>query len=588
MPYLEIKLGPDTLLLRFASRIDYVFGRLPLSDVQLRDMKVSRLHTQMFIDSKGFAWCRDLGSSSGTFVNGQRLSQKAVAPLLEGTAVRIGDAVVTFFEDDPPSFAVDPPGMSAPRGLVRTTQRERLQPRGAIPVRGKSEPMEDGPAEPPPEVKLEDFSGNPNDETNRHPATPKRRRDTGIVEAPWEKRDSGKVKPATKKPTVRVSRNPGSNPLAMPSAEFDEEGNFLEEKPAPSTRMGPNKKVPPIPVAGSGTGKKTSSAEMEAFRPPPPIQGEMPVDEEESGRAPKLPTVRLDRALMEERMRAQEDEASPSIPSVAGFNEQSDVVEDDVAVEPRIGMPPGTKSGEIISDKEFDSDIEIPDEEDLSDEEVVHKMGGDDGSVADVNFGDPNESQDEDDGEAVFGEASATLEGDEDIDIDSDSKRQPAVQVSSRHGVTPDSTFKPRKTRKLMKRRTRGLDQPDGDTPETHEEEMPVAGAKTVFVPRPGSADFGGFGDEDDETAQAERLGENIESKSLAELADGPGGNTVALPPKMVDELRADLPERAADAAEIKKKRPVGGKPTDILGDLEKLPPSKRAATPDEPDTLVE
>ncbi len=178
MPYLEITLGPDTLLLRFVGRIDYVFGRLPRSDVQLRDMKVSRVHTQMFIDSKGFAWCRDLGSSSGTFVNNQKLRPQAMAPLLEGTTVRIGDAKVSYFEDDPPAEAVDPPAKSDPRGLVRTNVRQR-RPGPAAPA--DAAPATEGPAEPPPEVKLDDFTGEPTDETNRHPSTPGKRRDSGIV-----------------------------------------------------------------------------------------------------------------------------------------------------------------------------------------------------------------------------------------------------------------------------------------------------------------------------------------------------------------------------------------------------------------------
>ena len=74
MPYLDIKLGSDSLLVRFVGRVDYVVGRLPKADIQLRDMSVSRLHVQFFIDSRGQAFARDLGSSGGMLVNDTPLS----------------------------------------------------------------------------------------------------------------------------------------------------------------------------------------------------------------------------------------------------------------------------------------------------------------------------------------------------------------------------------------------------------------------------------------------------------------------------------------------------------------------------------
>ncbi|MBP9892559.1 MAG: FHA domain-containing protein, partial [Planctomycetes bacterium] len=87
MPYLDIKLGTDSLLVRFVGRIDYVVGRLPKADVQLRDMSVSRLHVQFFIDSRGQCFVRDLGSSGGTLVNDTPLSN-ALARLHDGSRIR--------------------------------------------------------------------------------------------------------------------------------------------------------------------------------------------------------------------------------------------------------------------------------------------------------------------------------------------------------------------------------------------------------------------------------------------------------------------------------------------------------------------
>ncbi len=573
MPYLEIKLGPDLLLLRFVGRIDYVFGRLPRSDVQLRDMKVSRLHAQLFIDSKGFAWCRDLGSSSGTYVNNQRAKPQVFSPLLDGTRLRIGDASITYCDDDAPPEAVDPPGSSQPRGLVRTNVRKRRAATEPTVVDFETAvPVGEGPAEPPPEVKLDDFTGDASDQTNRQEAVAgtRKRRDSGIVEAPWEKRESGRLKQTTRKPTVRVTRNQGASAAPMPSAEFDEQGRYIEPP-----RGGPGRKVSPIPVP-------TPAPAPEAFRPPPPIQGEMPMDEEESGRAPKMPTVKLDRGEIEERQRqreAEDEAASPSIPA-AGLKDGPQTIVDEPEIEPKIGISPGTKPSDILNDLDFDDDTglaESASDDSLSGEEVVKSLGAE-ASSRDVNFGSPGDAQDDDEGEAVFGAASASLQGDDEIDIDSDSARAPAP----RHGVSSEQAFKPRKTRKLMKRRTGGLDKSPPPEPDYE------AGAKTVFVPRPDDAMLArvqsgmhdAVDDTEDETAQAGRLGENIESKSLDELADGPGGDTVALPGKMLHDLRRELPPGP--------KKHAGGKPTDILGDLDKLPPSKRVSGQDEPDTLVE
>ncbi|CAG0926760.1 partial Oxoglutarate dehydrogenase inhibitor, partial [Planctomycetaceae bacterium] len=111
MPYLDIKLGSDSLLVRFVGRVDYVVGRLPKADIQLRDMSVSRLHVQFFIDSRGQAFARDLGSSGGMLVNDTPLSND-MARLQDGSRIRIGQARVVFYDAQPPVNAVDAPGKS--------------------------------------------------------------------------------------------------------------------------------------------------------------------------------------------------------------------------------------------------------------------------------------------------------------------------------------------------------------------------------------------------------------------------------------------------------------------------------------------
>lgn len=496
MPYLEIKLGPDSLLVRMSGRVDYVLGRLPRTDIQLRDMKISRVHSQVFLDSRGIAWVRDLGSSTGTLVNQHRLKPGEFAPLLDGTKLSIGEARVKFRDDPAPANAIDPPGMSKPHGLIRTNARRRAGAGddtlleiedGAPPKQG--EPSPEGPAEPPPEVKAEDFAGEI-DEPALVGAREKKRRDTGIVEAPWEKRESGRFDAPQKEKRLTVRVNRGSRP--MPTADIDHSG-ATPKQPSRTTR----KRVPPIPVPDDPAN----------FRPPPPIQGEMPIDDESSQPKRRMPTVRLNRPSITEQA-AEEPEPEPAIPSARELSSSAPV-------------PP---------DRDFPEEVDIPQEDDLTGGELAAELG------AGKNYGDVDFSGDGDDldkDEAVFGAAAVSLTGDEDIDID-----------------TP----------------------PQG------------SGEKTVFVPRPAPAEIQDFSDDfSEETGTESRRAENLDRKSLDDMAQGPGGDTIAIPAPMLGELRGNLASKGK-----RRIKPPGAKHTDLLRELDDLPEDRKADPLDEPDTLVE
>lgn len=417
MPYLEIKLGPDTLLVPFIGRIDYVMGRLPKADIQLRDMKVSRLHTQVFIDSRGRAFVRDLGSSGGTVLNTTKLRSGAIAPLVMGTKIRIGDAKITFYDQDPPVNATKPPSKSDPRGLIRTNHRERtFHAEATVLAADKvSAETENGPAEAPPEIDPMVFADGPMAPSGAQPAAPSagarpvpgkppvqtqkpapKKRDTGIVEAPWESADSnrGQAAKGDKRVTIPPPTRGGAKPPAgkvpppMQSAEIDETGQFHEAMPAPGapTMYVPPPKPPagkpsPLPPrqaapaenAGTAAFRNARPAQSPSVRapespiaepeemeigdaaaafvpPPPPPSRPQAVEVEEDRPGTGMPTVKLDRAALLARRAAEEAEAqreeseAPRIPtaSVRPDARPAPAPEDEEPA-PRIGLAPGER-----------------------------------------------------------------------------------------------------------------------------------------------------------------------------------------------------------------------------------------------------
>jgi hypothetical protein len=220
-----------------------------------------------------------------------------------------------------------------------------------------------------------------------------------------------------------------------------------------------------------------------------------------------------------------------------------------------------------------------------------------------------------------------------------------------REGASADRAFQPRKTRKLMKRRTASLDKstdkaadrdgpPRGEPTRVLGDPPQPTGAKTMFVPKPENMAISRPADapesDDDETGEAKSAAAQ-HGRKLDDMGHGPGGDTVALPPNMMNELRAELAKQSPGKPATKPKSEpptIGDSPTvrnkqaddeeeeefilddnysfftpppptrkgaykqpkhddvidasDFLGESEKLPPDKKAKAKDDPDTLVE
>jgi len=79
----------------------YRFGRNPASSIQVLDMKVSKDHFEIGLPvAEGAAVIRDLSSSHGTFLNGQKVTDTP-RPLSPGDEVRVGLTVMRLLSDGP-------------------------------------------------------------------------------------------------------------------------------------------------------------------------------------------------------------------------------------------------------------------------------------------------------------------------------------------------------------------------------------------------------------------------------------------------------------------------------------------------------
>ncbi len=459
MPYLDIKLGSDSLLVRFVGRVDYVVGRLPKADIQLRDMSVSRLHVQFFIDSRGQAFARDLGSSGGMLVNDTPLSND-MARLHDGSRIRIGQARVVFYDAQPPVNAVDPPGKSEPRGLIRFNFRKRQILGGETVLAAdkvSAQTADGGPVEAPPSINSAEFSedgkaiedasvrapqkpGQPGAKPAAPVAKPQptgpvkpgapapvnaKKRDTGIMTAPWEdKREFNKGKPSGKQPTVPLPPKPGqpAKPGAPVSAAQAAKDSARQknlppafESTAPEEDSRKTLYEPPLPpeqrqgrVAqrpGSLGGPKPPSAPIPK-QPPPPAQPVSQLREAVPPQQKPQPSqfARGDsgtkrRTLAEEMLEDYEPKSAlPTVKLGQGGSAKPPSA-------PRIAPPPVPQPP---------AEEKSPVEPDLTTDEIAEYFGGEraTGNLKDVKFADTDPAQRKEEGlpeEVNFGPASARL-----------------------------------------------------------------------------------------------------------------------------------------------------------------------------------
>ncbi len=112
-PRLIVQAGPNVGYEFVLTKEVAVLGRHEQCDIVIADPLVSRRHSQITCDGS-YCSIEDLGSTNGTFVNDQRLTQPRV--LRSGDRVRVADSVLVF--NDPqatltglklPALLLEPP-----------------------------------------------------------------------------------------------------------------------------------------------------------------------------------------------------------------------------------------------------------------------------------------------------------------------------------------------------------------------------------------------------------------------------------------------------------------------------------------------
>jgi hypothetical protein len=84
----------------------YTIGRVPGNQIVLNDTFVSRQHAQLVITDDGRAIIKDLGSTNGSYVNGNKISECVLKP---GDIVKIGSAFLNWSQYLPGKTMTSPP-----------------------------------------------------------------------------------------------------------------------------------------------------------------------------------------------------------------------------------------------------------------------------------------------------------------------------------------------------------------------------------------------------------------------------------------------------------------------------------------------
>ncbi len=145
---LVIQAGPNPGQRTGLAKDSFIIGRDPASDLHIQDIEVSRRHARLIAQSSGFV-LEDLGSTNGTFVNGERV--RTITVLRPGDEIRLGEVITLRYELDLNSLETTPPSPAPQRRSTvpppPTASLPSLEERPPAPER-RSAPSPARPAAP--------------------------------------------------------------------------------------------------------------------------------------------------------------------------------------------------------------------------------------------------------------------------------------------------------------------------------------------------------------------------------------------------------------------------------------------------------
>jgi len=152
---------------------EIIIGRDTASNLMINDSEVSRKHTRLVWQSLGYV-VEDLGSTNGTFVNGQRLTAPFV--LRGGESISLGENIVLVYESTAdPNATVLSTSASAVKQAIAEAQATAEAPKPEIPSapapsQPVSTPIKPAPSRPVPASPFPD-----------QPVTPKKSNKSLII-----------------------------------------------------------------------------------------------------------------------------------------------------------------------------------------------------------------------------------------------------------------------------------------------------------------------------------------------------------------------------------------------------------------------
>lgn len=147
---LVVRRGPQPNQTFDLAKEQITLGRDITNDIVINDPEVSRHHLRLTRGPEGYT-LEDLGSTNGTFVNGQRLTTSP-RPLRPGDAIGLGETVTLGYDLGARGAASGPPQQQAPQ--PQQPQQPQYQP--PQPQQPSYEPPQQ---QPPPQQSYDPYGG---------------------------------------------------------------------------------------------------------------------------------------------------------------------------------------------------------------------------------------------------------------------------------------------------------------------------------------------------------------------------------------------------------------------------------------------